>query len=167
METFSALLALCAGNSPHKGQWRGALMYSLICIWIKAGENNGEVGDLWRHRAHHDVIVMLPLRRRNAFPITDPWWRDIIGNRWISFAWRNDVELFSLLLTGIGCCANNSVAGEGDAVLLISRQSYVISETRGFPRFTLSYRRVNWRESHWYRWKNIEDWNDLNVCQFG
>ena len=29
METFSALLALCAGNSPvnspHKGQWRGAL----------------------------------------------------------------------------------------------------------------------------------------------
>ena len=33
METFSALLAICAGNSPvsgefpaHKGQWRGALM---------------------------------------------------------------------------------------------------------------------------------------------
>ena len=44
METFSALLALCAGNSPvpvnspHKGQWRGALMFSLIyaCIsdWV-------------------------------------------------------------------------------------------------------------------------------------
>ena len=38
METFSALLALCAGNSPvpvnstHKGLWRGALMFSLICI---------------------------------------------------------------------------------------------------------------------------------------
>ena len=37
METFSALLALCAGNSPvpvispHKGQWRGVLMFSLIC----------------------------------------------------------------------------------------------------------------------------------------
>ena len=34
METSSALLALCAGNSPsspYKGQWRGALMYSLIC----------------------------------------------------------------------------------------------------------------------------------------
>ena len=35
METFSALLALCAGNSPvpvnspHKGQWRGALMFSV------------------------------------------------------------------------------------------------------------------------------------------
>ena len=37
METFSALLALYVGNStapvnsPHKGQWRGALMFSLIC----------------------------------------------------------------------------------------------------------------------------------------
>ena len=31
METFSALLAYCAGRPPHKGQWRGALMFSLIC----------------------------------------------------------------------------------------------------------------------------------------
>ena len=35
-----ALLALCAVhrsplNSPHNGQWRGALMFSLICAWIK------------------------------------------------------------------------------------------------------------------------------------
>ena len=32
METFSALLAFCAGNT-HKGQWRGALTFSLICVW--------------------------------------------------------------------------------------------------------------------------------------
>ena len=30
METFSALLAICAGNSPHKGQWRGALMFFYV-----------------------------------------------------------------------------------------------------------------------------------------
>ena len=36
IETFSALLAFCGGihwspvNSPHEGQWRGALMFSLI-----------------------------------------------------------------------------------------------------------------------------------------
>ena len=41
-------------NSPHKGQWRGALMFSLICAWI----NNREAGDLRHHRAHYDVIVM-------------------------------------------------------------------------------------------------------------
>ena len=45
-------------NSPHKGQWRGALMFSLICVWINGWENNREAGDLRRYRAHYDVIVM-------------------------------------------------------------------------------------------------------------
>ena len=45
-------------NSPHKGQWRGALIFSLICAWINRWVNNGEAGDLRRYRAHHDVIVM-------------------------------------------------------------------------------------------------------------
>ena len=64
METFSALLALCAGNSPvpvnspHKGQWRGALMFSLIYAWINDWVNNREAGDLRRHWGHYDVIVM-------------------------------------------------------------------------------------------------------------
>ena len=44
-------------NSPNKGQWRGALMFSLICVWINGWVNNREVGDLIRHRAHYDVIV--------------------------------------------------------------------------------------------------------------
>ena len=44
-------------NSPHKGQWRGALMLSLICAWINGWVNNNEAGDLRRHRAHYDVIV--------------------------------------------------------------------------------------------------------------
>ena len=64
MEIFSALLALCAGNSPvpvnspHKGQWRGTLMFPLICVWINGWINNREAGDLRRYRAHSDVIVM-------------------------------------------------------------------------------------------------------------
>ena len=45
-------------NSPHKGQWRGALMFSLICVGIKDWVNNCEAGDLRRHRANYDVIVM-------------------------------------------------------------------------------------------------------------
>ena len=32
-------------NSPHKGQWRGALMFSLICAWINGWVNNREAGD--------------------------------------------------------------------------------------------------------------------------
>ena len=45
-------------NSPHKGQWRGALMFSLTCLWINGWVNNREAGDLRRHLAHYDVIVM-------------------------------------------------------------------------------------------------------------
>ena len=45
-------------NSPHKGQWRGALMFSLICVWINGWVNNCEAGDLRRYRAHYDVTVM-------------------------------------------------------------------------------------------------------------
>ena len=51
-------------NSPHKGQWRGALMFSLICVWINGWVNNREAGDLRCYRAHYDVSVItgLPLR---------------------------------------------------------------------------------------------------------
>ena len=45
-------------NSPHKGQWRGASMFSLICVWINGWETNREAGDLRRYRARYDVIVM-------------------------------------------------------------------------------------------------------------
>ena len=47
-------------NSPHKGQWRGALIFTLICARINGWVNNREAGDLRRHCAHHDVIVMTP-----------------------------------------------------------------------------------------------------------
>ena len=46
-------------NSPHKGQWRGALMCSLICVRINGLVNNGEAGDLRCYRAHYDVTVTL------------------------------------------------------------------------------------------------------------
>ena len=64
METSFALLVICAGNSlvtvnsPHKGQWRGDLMFSFICAWINGWVNNHQAGDLRRHRAHYDDIVM-------------------------------------------------------------------------------------------------------------
>ena len=54
-------------NSPHKAQWRGALMFSLICVWINGWVNNREAGDLRRYRAHYDVTVM---SNHNT-----AWWR--------------------------------------------------------------------------------------------
>ena len=75
METVSALLAICAGNSPvtgefpHKGQWRGALMFSLICAWINGWVNNREAGDMRRYCTHYDVIVMI--NRNTMMDISD------------------------------------------------------------------------------------------------
>ena len=57
-------------NSPHKGQWRGALMFSLICVWINGWMNNREAGDLRRYRAHYDVIV-----------VRQPNWKSFDGMR--------------------------------------------------------------------------------------
>ena len=57
---FSMLLALCVGNSPvtGEGQWCGAFMFSLICAWTQGWINNRDAGDLRRHPAHYDIIVM-------------------------------------------------------------------------------------------------------------
>ena len=46
-------------NSPHKGQWRRVLMFSLISAWINAWVNNRMAGDLRRHNAHCDITVMI------------------------------------------------------------------------------------------------------------
>ena len=72
METFFALLAICARNSPITGEFptqrpvmRSFDVFfdlrfnnSLIYTWINGWVNNGEAGDLKRHRAHYDVTVM-------------------------------------------------------------------------------------------------------------
>ena len=64
METFLRYWPFVQGihrspvNSPHKGQWRGVLIFSLICAWINGCVNNHEAGDLRRHRVHYDVTVI-------------------------------------------------------------------------------------------------------------
>ena len=45
-------------DSPQNGQWRGALMFSLICFWTNGWANNRDSGDLRRHRTHYDFTVM-------------------------------------------------------------------------------------------------------------
>ena len=62
METFSALLALCAGNSPVTGEFPSQrpvtrsfdVFFDLRLSWV----NNREAGDLRHHRAHYYAILM-------------------------------------------------------------------------------------------------------------
>ena len=46
-------------DSTHKGQWRGALKFSLICAWTNGWTNNRDAGDLRRHHTHYNVIMMV------------------------------------------------------------------------------------------------------------
>ena len=64
-----ALLAICAGNSPVTGEYPSQRQMTrhfdvFFDPRLKNGSvNNGEVGDLRRHRAHYDVTVMMPAKQ--------------------------------------------------------------------------------------------------------
>ena len=62
-------------NSAHKGYWRRALMFSLICVWINGWVNNREAGDERRYRAHYDVTIMTSkvfVRRIHRWQVKSP-----------------------------------------------------------------------------------------------
>ena len=71
METFSALLALCAGNSPVTGEFptqRPVMQSFDVSFDLHLNKQfSCESGDLRRHRAHYDVIVIS--RIQTAFSI--------------------------------------------------------------------------------------------------
>ena len=76
LETFSALLAIYAGNSSVTGEFTAQrpviLSYHvfLICPWINYWVNNREAGDLRRNRAHYDVTVMaIPVPGNTVFKL--------------------------------------------------------------------------------------------------
>ena len=46
-------------DSPHKGQWHRALMFSLICAWTNGWANNQDASDLRRLHTNYDVTVMM------------------------------------------------------------------------------------------------------------
>ena len=43
---------------PHKGRWRGAYMFSLVCVWTNGWANNRDAGNLRGHHVHYGVTVM-------------------------------------------------------------------------------------------------------------
>ena len=45
-------------NSPHKRQWLGALMFSMIYAWTNSWANHRDTGDLRRNLAHYQLTVM-------------------------------------------------------------------------------------------------------------
>ena len=61
-----ALLAICARNSPVTGEFSAQRPvtgsfdgFFFICDRIKGRVNNGEAGDLRRHRAHYGIVIIV------------------------------------------------------------------------------------------------------------
>ena len=67
-------------DSPHKGQWCRALMFSLFFTWTNELTNNRDASDLRYHCTHYDVAVMLHHDNMktswhwNTLCITSPLW---------------------------------------------------------------------------------------------
>ena len=87
-------------DSPHKGQWREALMFSLIGTRTNGWANTRDARDLRRHHAHYEVTEMKLSRvvspitymwvkhmktpwHGNPLNITGPFRRESTGDHWI------------------------------------------------------------------------------------
>ena len=162
METFSPLLAFVWGihwppvNSQHKGQWRGALMFSLICAWINGWVNNREAGGLRRHRAHYDVTVMFKTNPSNWFEewVTKTWLRGRISTMAV-------VRHMPCVMTW-DCNATKTLNISGDWPVIMD--SWVVEENYNTHSFiTIPLWRFFWR--HWtYKMRVV---NILQLCCCG
>ena len=90
METFSALLAICAGNSPVPGEFptqRPVTRSFDVSTRINGWVNNGEAGDFSRYRGHYDVTVMEMIICYDggwrSWSWWIKWWR--LKNHWYIF----------------------------------------------------------------------------------
>ena len=121
MEMSSAILAICVRNSPvnspHKIQWRRALMFSLICAWINGWVNNDKAGDLKCHHAHYDVTVM---SRQDGCPVANGILKCISLNENFWVEWNK--TLLKYVPYGI---INNSTFRSDDDLVSFRQQAII------------------------------------------
>ena len=63
-----------------KGQWHGALMFPLICIFTNGQADNRDASDLRCHHAHYDITVMPAGATTRIF-----WYNDVKTKLWMSW----------------------------------------------------------------------------------
>ena len=170
-------------SSPHKGQWRGALMFSLICAWI----NNREAGDLRRHLAHSDVILLkIRITSYDSYGISLTsaimdlaWWLvmayfvqghlrpspsvtgPLFAKRTALLSqdpwWRHQMETFSALLAI--CAGNSPGTGEFPAQRSVTRSFDVFFDM--CPNKPLSKQWWGW----WFETLSRPFWRHCNALE--
>ena len=157
-------------KSQHKGQWRGALMFSLICAWINGWVNNREAGDLRRNRDHYDVTVMFTcifLRQKCLILIyisssleylvsmmPDAIWSqdpaELPQQHGLTAWWLHQMETFSVLLAL--CEGNPPVSGGFPSQRPVTR--------------TLNKRLRKQSRRRWFETPSHSLWRHCNVTSF-
>ena len=130
-------------NSPHKGQWRGALMFSLICARINGWVNNGEAGDLRRHRAHYDVIVMYRIQQITSTRQSIQWF----------------CPAHSFILSLINHPSSQSRHKQHPSTKDVTNHHYDVIKWKPFPRCWPFVRGIHW-------WIPIIKASDAELCCF-
>ena len=97
-------------NSPHKGQWRRAFMFLWSVPWINDSVNNREAGDLRRHHAHYDTIV-ISVQYHTDIAEYIIWWvlLSCSRERWdilmlLFYCQENSIRLSAVKLHSLDCC---------------------------------------------------------------
>ena len=101
-------------DSPNKGHWRGALMFSSICACPNGWTNTLNAGDLRQHRAHYDVSVMtqmfcrtvllIPMKsfsrcdhelqkKHHTHPLISNDYVDIAGDVYQTMTWNENIPV--------------------------------------------------------------------------
>ena len=150
METFSALLhgPLCGEFTGH----RGTLMFSLICTWSK-----GDGGDLRRHHAQYDVIVIVDVHKDTTGNDKD----GIMAT--LSFQWSetscmmtsSNGNIFRLLAN---CAGNSPVTGEFPAQRPVTRSFDVFFDLLLKKRLSKQW----W--CWWFETSSRPLWRHCNRC---
>ena len=105
METFLHVIGPFCGEFtghrliPHKDQWRGALMFCLICVRINGWVNNWEAGDLRCHRAHYGITVMVNKHSnswKGCLYIESAWDSYTLRHVYIARVWHSRKDVVTL-----------------------------------------------------------------------
>ena len=157
-------------NSPHKGQWHRALIFSLNYTWTYGWVNNRDAGDLRRHCVHYDATLMLPIFSRvivlqgfrialgqscdcsNASEVTQEEACKLTTS-W----WRHQMETFSAFPAF--CAGISPVTGEFPTKRAVTRSFEAFFDLRLIRQLSKQWRH-RWFEtpSHW-------SWRRCNVNQ--
>ena len=171
-------------KSTHKGQWRGALMFSFICVWINDWVNNREADDLRRYRAHYDVIVMA-CAFSSGFYSDVAWllihwdWDKIVDIFQMTFSnpfrpyWMKGFQITTnltvsstkrsvqrqkpqMILTTVPLWGKSHQWPVGDADIILYLKSYVDTWKKGYPKKYINL----------YKWVNFDIEIVVAMCTY-